>query len=75
MAAVLACGDGAIISHGAAATIWKFGNSQSGPIDITVPSRSKRSRSGIRVHFARTLDPEDVRRHGALPINEVSPYE
>jgi very-short-patch-repair endonuclease len=48
--------------------IWKFRIPSSGPIDITVPSRSKRSRPGIRVHFTRTLHSLDVRSRDGLPL-------
>src|SRR3954454_14950432 len=33
MAAVLACGPGAVLSHGSAAAVWGFGTEQGGMID------------------------------------------
>jgi very-short-patch-repair endonuclease len=68
MAAVLACGEGALVSHDSAASVFGFRMPRAGPIDITLPSRSSRSRPGIRVHRARSLDPEDVRCHNGLPL-------
>jgi very-short-patch-repair endonuclease len=51
MAAVLACGSGAVLSHGCAAVHWGLLRPLGGPIDITVPKRTGRSRrSGLRVH-------------------------
>ena len=40
----------------------------SGPIDITVPSRSTRLRPGIRVHRTRRLDRCDIRTHDGVPL-------
>jgi very-short-patch-repair endonuclease len=67
-AAILACGDGAVLSHDSAAAVWGFRTLTGEPIDITLPGRSGRSRSGIRVHSARSLDPRDVRHHSGLPL-------
>jgi very-short-patch-repair endonuclease len=50
MAAVLACGPDAVLSHGSAASLWKFGTEQDGLIDVSVPSRRRSRRPGIRVH-------------------------
>jgi very-short-patch-repair endonuclease len=68
MAAVLACGKGAVLSHQAAACLWGFGTRGAGEIDITVPSRSYRSRPGIRIHGGRNLDHRDVRRRSQIPL-------
>ena len=51
MAAVLACGPGAVLSHGAAAVHWGLLRPLDGPIDVTVPKRTGRSRRrGLRIH-------------------------
>ena len=50
MAAVLACGPGAALSHGSAAALWGFATEQDGLIDISVLSRRRSRRPGIRVH-------------------------
>lgn len=56
MAAVLACGHGAVLSHGAAAVHWGLLRPLDGPIDITVPTHSGRKRRrGIRIHRCQTL--------------------
>jgi very-short-patch-repair endonuclease len=56
MAAVLACGPGAVLSHGAAAVHWGLLRPLDGPIDVTVPTHSGRKRRrGIRVHRCATL--------------------
>lgn len=51
MAAVLALGPGAVLSHGAAAVLWGLLRPLGGPIDVTVPNRSGRNRRrGVRIH-------------------------
>jgi very-short-patch-repair endonuclease len=50
MAAVLACGPDAVLSHGSAASLWEFGTEQEGLIDVSVPARRRSKRPGIRVH-------------------------
>lgn len=56
MAAVLACGPGAVLSHGAAAVHWELLKPVDGPIDISIPSRSGRNRRrGIRIHHHPAL--------------------
>ncbi len=48
-AAVLACGDGAALSHLSAGTLWRLGNFCR-PIEVTVRRSSALRRPGIRVH-------------------------
>jgi very-short-patch-repair endonuclease len=56
MAAVLACGDGAVLSHRGAAELWDLLDPASGPIDISVPTESGRKRRvGIRIHRRPSL--------------------
>ncbi len=57
MAAVLACGPGAALSHGAAAVHWGLLRPLDGPIDVTVPTQNGRKRrEGLRIHRCATLD-------------------
>ncbi|HEX2392420.1 MAG TPA: DUF559 domain-containing protein [Solirubrobacterales bacterium] len=56
MAAVLACGDGAVLSHGSAAALWGLLRPIDGPTDVSVPTHSgRRRRPGIRVHRCSSL--------------------
>jgi very-short-patch-repair endonuclease len=48
-AAVLACGEGAALSHRSAAELWQLRRDYRGPVEVTVP-RNRRSRKGIRVY-------------------------
>jgi very-short-patch-repair endonuclease len=68
IAAVLACGEGALLSHQAAASVWGIRPATSGPVDVTVTARGVQGRPGVRVHHARRLDPRDVRRRFGIPL-------
>jgi hypothetical protein len=84
MAAVLACGPGALLSHGAAAVHWGLLRPLDGPIDVTVPTQNGRKRRrGIRIHRCGTfkaplrpqgtekrLAPVTVRDH--IPVTTVA---
>jgi very-short-patch-repair endonuclease/predicted transcriptional regulator of viral defense system len=50
MAAVLACGPHARLSHRSAAALWGIRRETPGPIDVVVPAHVARRRPGIRVH-------------------------
>jgi very-short-patch-repair endonuclease len=56
MAATLACGDNAVLSHHSAAALWGIRPRQPGAIHVTVPGERPRARNGIRTHRARKLD-------------------
>ncbi|HET9676869.1 MAG TPA: type IV toxin-antitoxin system AbiEi family antitoxin domain-containing protein [Solirubrobacterales bacterium] len=56
MAAILACGPGAVLSHGSAAVHWELLRPLEGPVDISVPTQTGRSRRrGIRLHRYTSL--------------------
>jgi very-short-patch-repair endonuclease len=58
MAAVLACGDGAALSHRSAAALWKLLPATRGVVDVTVPGTGgRRRRPGIRLHRSPLLTP------------------
>jgi very-short-patch-repair endonuclease len=67
MAATLAAGPGALLSHYAAAVLWGLLAARDGPIDVTVPGRKARNRPGVRVHRA-ALHPVDATRHHRIPV-------
>lgn len=54
LAAVLALGDDAVLSHFGAAALWECWTGGASPVDITVPRRV-RSRVGIRAHQVAEL--------------------
>ncbi len=75
MAAVLACGNGAALSHVSAAGLWgmvgrnQVRNGELPPIHVTVPGEGK-SRPGIRLHRSTTLSPADVTRRVGIPVTK-----
>lgn len=69
MAAVLAYGPDAVLSHRSAAAQWGIGPG-SWKIDVTTP-RSRRSRQGIRCHTA-ALHPEDIATRNGIPLTSVA---
>ena len=65
MAAVLACGPGAVLSHESAAAVWGLCPRHEGAVQITVEGQARRTRQGVRVH--RTLSLDAAVHHG-LPL-------
>lgn len=56
MAAVLACGEDSVLSHGSAASLWGLLKPIEGPIHVSTPSTSGRNRrAGIHLHRAPSL--------------------
>ncbi|HEX2167575.1 MAG TPA: FtsX-like permease family protein [Longimicrobiales bacterium] len=74
MAAVLACGLEAAVSHRSAAAMWGLlpAGGESAPIDITVAGRDRGRRRGIRAHRVSQLAPSEVTRIDAIPVTTVS---
>jgi predicted transcriptional regulator of viral defense system len=70
IAAVLAAGDGAVLSHLAAAKLWEVWRRKVTGVDVTAPT-NRRDRPGVRVHRARHLDPRDVTKHDGIPVTTV----
>jgi len=68
MAAVLACGPGAVLSHIPGGAHWQLLRDR-GPCAVTAPN-ARRSRPGIRVHQAR-LPADEVTVHEGIPITSV----
>ena len=64
-AAVLACGDQAVLSHDSAAALWGVRRWPSLP-EVTAPH--DRRRPGIRTHRTETLTRKDIRRHSNLRV-------
>lgn len=66
MSAVLACGEGAVLSHESAAELWRIG-SRRRRIDITVPRARRPAVPGIRIH-RRPIPAEDIALYRAVPV-------
>src|SRR4051812_22131665 len=71
IAAVLAYGDDAVLSHRSAADWWGFVRTSRKEVDVTFPGRSKAGQDGIDLHLVRSLDPRDVTEHGGVPITTI----
>ena len=73
LAAVMACGPGAVLSHRDAAQLWDLRQSNSAlhRCDGSVAERAPKAR-GIRIHRSGRLRPEEVTvRHG-IPVTTVA---
>src|SRR5919201_5456962 len=70
MAAVLACGEGAVLSHWTAASRWKLLRPTGGRVHVSAPG-DRRVR-GIRTHHVPGLHPHDCTKRDNIPITSVS---
>jgi very-short-patch-repair endonuclease len=69
LAAVLACGSRALLSHSAAAALWGLRGVPSGPIDVTAPG--KHTHPGIRSHTT-ACPPQLIRATiDAIPVTTL----
>jgi predicted transcriptional regulator of viral defense system len=69
MAAILAAGPSAVLSHRSAAALWGIRPCRSGNVDITTPS-SRRQRPGITWHVAN-LPVDEITSLAAIPVTTV----
>ena len=72
MAAVLAGGEGAVLSHFSAAALWGMLPRQPRDLEVIVTGAKGRAQPGLRVHRARVLDPRDVTRHHGIPVTTAA---
>ena len=70
MAAVLACGEGAALSHRSAAALWGI-RKGAGQIELTAV-RTCAARPGILIHRSRHLPPEHVTERDGMPVTTVA---
>ncbi len=69
MAAILACGENAVLSHRSAAGLWGFARTAAGPIDVTA-ARGRR-RQGITVHEGSILAAEQT-QVARIPVTSAA---
>jgi very-short-patch-repair endonuclease len=72
MAAVLACGPGAVLSHRSAADLHGLRRTARAAIDVTVPGGSHRRHPGIDVHRSARLRPRDVTVVDGIPCTTIA---
>ncbi len=68
MAAVLACGDDAMLSHHSAAAFWKIGTEKRGVVDVSVTRRCELKRPGLRVRGRPALAANDITSREGIPV-------
>jgi len=68
MAAVLACGHDAVLSHRSAAELWGIGREWEGRIDVSIRRRSKITRRGVLVRARPKLPETSVVRRYGIPV-------
>ncbi|HEY5052308.1 MAG TPA: DUF559 domain-containing protein [Solirubrobacterales bacterium] len=66
LAALLACGNGSVISHVSAANLWGLRDRAPTLIDVTGPDQRGRKIDGIRVHRCRIPGSEEVTAHDGI---------
>ncbi len=70
MAAVLACGPDAVLSHRAALALWDLAGVPTGLIDVT--ARHEHRIDGIRSHRTRTIHPDDRALIDLIPVTSLA---
>lgn len=70
MAAVLACGHGAVLSHRSAAALWQFGEEHRDYIDISVRRGSEARLRGVRCHRRPSLPIADITTRANIPVTQ-----
>ena len=70
MAAVLACGEDAALSHRSAAEFWGIGREWERRIDVTVRRRTKIRRKGLKVRSRPSLGATSLVRHRGIPVTD-----
>jgi hypothetical protein len=72
LAAVLACGPGAALSHLSGARHWGLLASDGTTATDVSAARSRENSPGIRIHRPRRLGEQDVTEHRGIPITSVA---
>jgi hypothetical protein len=67
-AAVLACGEGALLSHRSAAALWGLRPADRTRIDVTTTSTRSFAARGIDLHRTRTLRHHERAEHDGVPV-------
>lgn len=71
MAAVLACGPEAVLSHRSAAALWELRQDGRGTVDVTAPGRRGRGPAGIDAHRFGSLRAADRASVAGIPCTSV----
>jgi hypothetical protein len=68
MAAILACGEGACLSHRSAAALLGIGEERDGLIEVSVRRRTARKHAGIKVFRHLSLPSQEVGTLNSIPL-------
>ena len=68
MAAVLACGPDAVLSHRSAAALWGFAKEHPDYIEVSVRRRCKHRRRGLRARSRPALSASDITTRLYIPV-------
>jgi very-short-patch-repair endonuclease len=68
MAAVLACGRAALLSHRSAGELWEIVSSQAVAPEVSIPFADKHRPEGVVVHRRRVLTRHDRRARDRIPV-------
>jgi len=72
MAAVLACGPEAFLSHRTALALWDLQQKESGAIEVTVRGPGKPGPHGVLVRCTRVLAGHDVTEVDGIPVTSLA---
>jgi len=70
LAAVLSCGEGALLSHRSAAWLWGLTKRFAVPVEVTAAS-PRRTREAIRVHSAEAIVVDDRAELEGIPVTAI----
>jgi hypothetical protein len=67
MAAVLASGDGAVLSHSSAAALWRMGAEMRSVVEVSLPSPFQHIRPGLRIYRRPSLRSRHITAEFGIP--------
>jgi predicted transcriptional regulator of viral defense system len=70
MAAVLACGPGAALSHRSAGALWGFAKENTAYTEVSVKRSSESRLPGIRCHRRPSLPSSEITAHRGIPLTQ-----
>jgi hypothetical protein len=72
MAAVLACGPSALLSHGSAAALWDLLPTSSAQIHVTASGGERQGPARVKLHRVRCLHRDDRAVVDGIPVTSVA---
>jgi len=68
VAALVACGPGAVLSHRSAAALWGIGDEPRGLVEVSLPAATRSRQPGIRAHRRTALRPDEITEHEGIAV-------